>query len=205
MLKIGVTGGIGSGKSTVCRMFARHGIPVLSADQIARELIDTNPVVRKQVVRLLGPLAYRGKGKLDRSYVAARVFASRRIQRAINRITHPRVLKEIAAAFRALERKGHDIAVVEAALIFEAGMDESLDAVIVVDADRRTRIRRIQQRDGASAAEVRRRMAAQWSSRQKTDRADIVVTNNGTKRDLQKKMQFLLKTLRLIARSGTHG
>lgn len=204
ILRIGVTGGIGSGKSTACRIFRRHGVPVIEADEVAREITDSNPSVRRKILRVLGPQAYRSNGRLNRPFVASRLFGNRRIQRAINGIVHPPVLREINRRMRAHERAGKRAVVVEAALIFESGADKFLDIVIVLDVAKRKSISRIRNRDGLSVEAVKRRIASQWSSKRKKERADILIRNNGTVVDLRKKIRFLLEMFRLIPGRSIH-
>jgi len=204
ILRIGVTGGIGSGKSTVCRILKQHGIPVISADEIAKEITDSHPPVRKKIIAVLGPQAYDAQGRLNRPYVASRLFGHRRVQRAVDAIVHPHVLREIQRRIRILAKVGQRVVVVEAALIYEARVDRFLDLVVVVDAVHKRTIRRIRKRDGLSAAEVRRRIASQWNNRRKRDKADILIRNDGTIADLRKKVRFLLKMVRLMPKGSLH-
>lgn len=204
ILRIGVTGGIGSGKSTACRIFRKHRIPVIEADKIAREITDANPSVRKSIFRLLGPKAYDAQGRLNRPYVAGRLFGNRRIQRSINAIVHPPVLKEIQRRIGVCDKAGQRAVVVEAALIFEAGADKFLDLVIVLETAKKESIRRIRKRDGLSVSAVKRRMASQWSTDRKRQKADVVIRNNGTTAELEKKIRFLLAVVRLIHGGSIH-
>ena len=103
-LAIGVTGGIGSGKTEVCRIFGRLGVPILSADAIAKEISNYDPRVKELLKRLLGPRAYTSDGVLDRSFVASRVFTNKAVQRKVNAIIHPRVEEEVEREFREMER-----------------------------------------------------------------------------------------------------
>lgn len=193
MLRIGITGGIGSGKTEVRRMFERAGLPTLSADEIAKTIANNNPTVRNRIVRLLGRDAYRPDGVLDRAAVAARVFGRRSKERALNAIIHPLVRREVRHRFRILERQGVAAALVEAALIYEAGMEGELDMVIVVDARRSLRTRRVMKRDQASQRSIEMRMAAQWSTIRKRRKAEIVLENNGTIRQLRTAVRFLVR------------
>jgi len=199
MMRVGITGGIGSGKTEVRNTLRRGGYPVLSADDIAKSIASSNPSVRKRIVRLLGPVAFRADGTLNRSAIASLVFGHRRKERALNAIIHPEVLKEIRRQFRNLERKGARVAFVEAALIFESGMDGDLDVVVVVDAPREARIRRVLRRDGGSRRAVEKRMAAQWSSRRRNRKADIILRNTGSIRNLRSKVKFLARLFTHIA------
>ena len=137
--RIGVTGGIGSGKTSVCAIFERLGVPTFSADLIAREISDTDPGVKRAIAKLIGPEAFRSDGTLDRPYVASVVFSNEPLQRMLNAIVHPEVEKEIDKRIRALARMKPAYVIVEAALLFEAGWDERLDAILVVDADEEVR------------------------------------------------------------------
>jgi dephospho-CoA kinase len=199
MLRIGVTGGIGSGKSEVCRLFERELVPVLYADLIANELSESDPDLRDSIKKLLGYPAYKADGTMDRSYVASRVFSNKSIRKKINTLIHPKVDAELDRRFLELERRGTSHAIVEAALIYEAGLDKKLDAVVVVEADKETRIGRVVQRDGSTREAVLDRMKAQLDTKQKIRKADYVVYNNGSTAELEEKV----KLLNVIFRSAT--
>lgn len=191
MLKIGVTGGIGSGKTTVCSIFARLGIPVLFADDIAKELSNSDPVIRTQLSKFLGATAYTLNGTLDRSLVASLIFSDKKLRQRVEAVIHPRVEEEIEHQIDALQKNGHRLAIVEAALIFEAGLHKKLSAVVVVDADEEVCIRRIQQRDNSSAEAIRQRMKTQMNSRKKITKADYIIWNNNSLEALEMKVHFL--------------
>lgn len=195
MLRVGVTGGIGSGKTIVCSLFANHGIPVVSADEIAKELMQADSALRAQLSSLLGSSAYRPDGSLDRSYVAGKIFSNKSLQRKVNGLVHPKVEAEIESRFAAMEHSGATIGMMEAALIFEAGYDERLDVVIVVDAPESDRIKRVVARDGSSVGDVQKRIAAQSPSDQKARRADYVIHNSGSLSELEASVDFLVRIL----------
>ncbi len=199
MLTIGITGGIGSGKSTVCEMFSRLGVPVLSADDIGRKLSDWDPAVRLQLTDLLGSSAYTIDGKLDRPFVASRVFSNAQTRRKVERIIHPRVEQEIENRLNELRRDGQTLVLVEAALIYEVGLQKKLDAVIVVDSDEAVRIRRVRERTGLSAEEVRKREAAQMSTEKKVAKADYVIKNNNSLKVLETNVHFLYSIVLALA------
>ena len=190
LARIGVTGGIGSGKSTVCAMFERLGVPVFSADLIAREISDTDHGVKRAIVKLIGPEAYRADGTLDRPYIASIVFSNEQLQRMLNAIVHPRVEKEIDKRIRSLSRPRAAYVIVEAALLFEAGWERKLDAVLVVDAVEETRVRRVAERDKLEERDIRRRMTAQWSQKRKIEQADYAIVNEGPLRELDARVRF---------------
>ncbi len=190
-IAIGVTGGIGSGKTEVCRIFERLGVPVLSADIIAKEISNYDPRVRQLLIGILGPKTYTSDGVLDRAYVASRVFSSKSIQKRINAIIHPRVEEEVKRRFLEMERTGTRIGIVEAALIFEAGLDRLLDAVVVIDAAEDSRIDRVMKRDSTTRPSVLDRMSAQMDPESKLKKADYVLHNEGTIEELEQRVKFL--------------
>ena len=195
ILRVGVTGGIGSGKTIVCSLFAKYGIPVLAADEIAKELMQSDKALRAQLVSVLGPSTYRADGSLNRGYVAARIFSNKSLHRKVNRLVHPKVVDEIEDRFAAMERSGTTIGILEAALIYEAGYDKRLDVVIVVDAPESDRIKRVVARDGCSVEDVQKRIASQSPSDQKARKADYVIHNSGPLSELEASVEFLVKIL----------
>ena len=200
ILKIGVTGGIGSGKSEVCRAFERLGVSVLYADEIAKELSNSDPQTKQALRQLLGDKTFTSDGVLDRAYVASRIFSNKALQKKINAIVHPRVEEAIARKIDALENAGRSITIVEAALIYEAGLDKILDAVIVVDAEEESKIARVMKRDGTTRESVLSRMNAQLKPSSKLKRADYSILNNGTKEELEQKVLFLHSIFQNLAR-----
>jgi dephospho-CoA kinase len=191
-LLVGVTGGIGSGKSLVCSYFERAGRTVLKADAIAQEISDNDPAVREQIVRLLGPGAYTPNGPLARPFVAGMVFSDFALLRKLNAILHPPTIRRIQTVAAELpETVRRPYVIVEAALVFESGMDDSLDKVIVVDADESTRIDRVMARDGVERDAVLRRMAAQLPAEVKVSHADFVIRNEENKVSLEEKVRFI--------------
>ncbi|MGB2869633.1 MAG: dephospho-CoA kinase [Bacteroidota bacterium] len=190
-MKVGVTGGIGSGKSEVCAIFQRLGVPVLYADQISKEISTTDAAVRRQIRTLLGPEAYGQDGSLNRPKVAELIFSKKALQTKLEAILHPRVRDELENRAKSLGKDGNRLVVIEAALMYEAGYDRWLDAVIVVDADESSRLQRVRKRDAVSEADVRSRMKAQMEPSAKLGKADYVIMNDGTLPDLDAKVRFL--------------
>ena len=172
-------------------MFESLGVHVLYADDIAREISNSNPAVKAAIEKLLGASAYSSHGNLNREYVASRVFTVKRLQQKLNAIVHPEVEREIAHKAADLERNGAEIVIVEAALIYEAGLDKKLDVVVVVDADENLRVERLLSRDGAKDADIRNRMKSQWHPDVKLKKADYIIHNNTTIQDLEEKVRFL--------------
>ena len=201
--KIGVTGGIGSGKSAVCSIFARLGVPVLYADDIAKELSITDPTIRKKLIALLGGSAYHADGSLNRSFIASEIFANKTLKKKAETFIHPRVEKEIERQIQELASCGESIAIVEAALLVEAGLHKKLDAVIVVHADEFVRISRVRKRDVVSEDAVRSRMTAQLDAKVKLEKADYIIYNNGTLEELESKVRFLYIVFKQLAKEGS--
>lgn len=183
---IGLTGGIGAGKSEVARVFRRVGIPVVDADRIAREQMQRGRPVHDEVVAAFGPDVLGEDGEVDRRRLAQVVFADPERLRTLNRITHPRVVAEVERRLAVLAEMGHPVAVVEAALLVETGLHASLDRIVVVTAPEDERVARVATRDGVPADEVRARVAAQVPDSERARAATWVVVNDGSLDDLRR-------------------
>lgn len=192
---LGVTGGIGSGKTTVCETFARLGVPVLFADDISKEISTTHSNIKKKIITLLGNEAYSADGLLNRRFIASKIFSDKSLQKKIEAILHPQVENEIEHRVAALQHAGHRLAVVEAALMYEASLDKKMDAVLVIDTDDPVRVQRVQHRDGVSEEAVRARIKAQGVPAAKAAKADYVFRNNGSPEELARNTQFLYSLL----------
>ena len=173
MIKVGVTGGIGSGKSTLCRRFAARGIAVYDTDREAKRLMNGSGELRSRIAAAFGPASYRD-GALDRSYLAGEVFGRPERLAALNAIVHPAVI----ADFRAwAERQQGPYVILESAILFSAGLEGEVDFTVAVLAPERLRVERTCRRDGADEEAVRRRMAAQPDDDELAARADYTVVN----------------------------
>lgn len=172
---MGVTGGIGSGKTLVCSVFEKIGIPVYYADPGARWLMSHDPSLKKKIKELLGSASYRG-GKLDREYVAEMVFRDPEVLNKLNAIVHPAVRDH----YMQWVKKQADVPYVieEAAILFESGANRFLDMTILVFAPEDLRIRRVMERDGVSEEEVRLRMKRQMEEVEKERMADELIIND---------------------------
>jgi len=189
MRTLGITGGIGSGKSTVCRLFEDLGARVFVADDVAKRLMQDDPEVRREIVDAFGPASYDADGRLDREYLAQQVFGDDEKVDQINAIVHPRVFDAFRQAAREAAQEGVELLVHEAALIFEAGGDRHLDAVAVVDAPEDVRVRRVVERDGVAPEQVRARMRHQLPPEELRRRADFVIDNSGAEDALRSQVQ----------------
>lgn len=201
-LVVGITGGIGTGKSLVVTEFARLGFPVLSADDIAKELCVNDPVLRKQLTRLLGPETYLPDGSYNRPYVASRIFSDTSLKECVEVAIHPRVEQELIRRLLALKKSGQRIVLVEAALIYEAAYDRWMSGVLVVDADESARVARLRAR-GLSDEDIRRRMAAQLDPAENVARADYLIRNNGTPEELRARVQFFAELFHALAETAS--
>ena len=179
MLKIAITGGAGSGKSVVARMFQELGAAVLDADEVAHAVVAVGAPAWVELRQAFGPEFFLEDGSLNRPAMARLVFADPEARRRLNAIVHPYVAKEIRERLESLERRGAKLVLVEVPLLFEAGLQGGYDKVIVVDVDPGEQRQRLQTRDQRSAGEIEGIIAAQMPLKEKAARADYVVDNRG--------------------------
>lgn len=179
MLRIGITGGIGSGKSIASRLFHALGVPVYDADSRARWLMENDALLRAELTTAFGPDTYDAAGRLNRPVLAGRVFADPVLLAQLNGLVHPHVGTDFAAWAAAQQRAGHPYVLKEAALLFEAGSYRQLDRIITVFAPQQVRAARVLRRDPhRSGADVAAIMAKQLREEEKMQRADYVLFND---------------------------
>lgn len=200
MLKIGITGGIGSGKSTVARVFETLGIPVYSADDAAKRLMQDDPELKKQIIELLGESAYEN-GKLNRAWISAQTFGNPETVQKLNAIVHPVTIRD-AAEWMARQTTHYTLK--EAALIFESGAEKSLDYVIGVSAPEDLRIRRVMERDGTSREAILKRMQNQLDEDEKMKRCDFVIYNDEIQMIIPQVLALHQQLLQLSQRPAQH-
>jgi dephospho-CoA kinase len=178
---VGLTGGIGSGKSTVGRMIAELGVPVLDADQIAREVVAPGQPAHAEIAAAFPDVMVAGPSgaTIDRKRLGARVFADPAARKRLEAITHPRIQARAQQLAEALEAAGHRLAFYEASLLVETGRHGEFDGLVVVSASEATQIERAMQRDGASRAEVLARLSAQLPLADKRRVATAIIDNDG--------------------------
>jgi len=174
MLKIGLTGGIGSGKTTVAEVFKQLGIPVYSSDNRAKSLMLENESLRKSLVDLFGKQAYVD-GVLNRTYLASIVFSNDEALTKLNELVHP-ILQKDFEEWNAAQQSPYIIK--EAAILFESGANKGLDKVVLVEAPKELRISRVLQRDGFERSDVIARMDKQWSDEKKRELSDHAIIND---------------------------
>lgn len=203
-LAVGITGGIGSGKTEAARIFASLGVRVLSADQIAADLIDARPEIRSRIKRTFGERVILRDGTLDRKAMARLVFGDDGLKEQLDAIVHPAVLRAIEDEIARFRRRGEGaIIMIEAALLYEACAEGLFDYVVVVDAPEEKRIARVIIRDHVSRAQALQRMRAQLPAESKAARADFVIRNAGNPALLEKSCRFVHRVLVDLAR-GNH-
>ncbi len=178
-LRVGITGGIGSGKTTVCRIFATLGVPVYDADYWAKWLIASDPEVRTAIVGLFGAESYQPDGTYNRAFVASIVFANPEKLAALNAAVHPAVERHSMAWHDQQVLAGHAYTLKEAALLVESGGHRFLDVLIVVTAPEEIRIRRVMERDDIPESAVQARMRSQMPEAEKAALADFLIVNDG--------------------------
>ncbi|TJY65338.1 dephospho-CoA kinase [Sinimarinibacterium sp. CAU 1509] len=175
MLRVGLTGGIASGKSTVQDEFIQLGVPVLDADQVARDVVAPGKPALAQIVAAFGADMLLKDGSLDRARMRQRVFAHPDARRQLESITHPAIRQQMTAW---LAQQQGPYCILSVAILVEAGMRPLVDRVLVVDADEAVQLRRLCQRDGIDDSLARQMLAAQASRQQRLDAADDVIVNN---------------------------
>ncbi|KAA3622033.1 MAG: dephospho-CoA kinase [Flavobacterium sp.] len=170
---IGLTGGIGSGKTTVAKMFSELGVPVYIADIEAKKLSNRSKVIRRKLIELLGQEAYIDN-RLNRTFVAEKIFNDTELLKAVNAIIHPKVASHFK---RWLKKQQGPYVIKEAAILFENGGYKQCDKTILIVAPKALRIERLLSRDQSSKAEIEARMSNQWSDSEKKKLADIIIEN----------------------------
>jgi dephospho-CoA kinase len=171
---VGLTGGIGTGKSTVAKLFELLGAKVFNSDDNARDQYFV-PAIRQQVTALLGKDCYLSDGTLDRKYISGKIFSDTTLLQKLNNIIHPAVGKDFKTFINSNPGK---LIIKESALLFEIGLDKELDRVILVTSPLELRIERVMKRDGLSREEVMNKIKNQLSESEKLKRAELVITND---------------------------
>lgn len=173
MYKVGITGGIGAGKSTVCDLLRERGVAVYDSDSRAKQLMSEDVMLRAELIEAFGDAVYGASG-LDRAYLAKSVFGNDEALRKLNAIVHPAVMRDFAEWAEVQEG---DYVVLESAILFEAGLADRVDSVVAVMAPESLRLERAMARDGASRDEILRRIRSQMSDDERMERAKYAVVN----------------------------
>lgn len=186
MVRVGITGGIGSGKSTICDVWQSHGAYIINADELAKNLMIEKEAIVADIVETFGEKSYHKDGSLNRKFLAQKAFGEGRVDE-LNAIVHPHIPAAVEALMEEAGQKGCPVAVYEAALLFENLRPAWLDHVVLVLADRRKRLEWVKRRDGVGEQPVMDRMEKQQNFEEFRGRADIVIENNGTIQELKEK------------------
>lgn len=191
MIKVGLTGGIGSGKSTVAKLIEKKGYPVFYSDDVAKSIMTDDAFVVESILQIFGEEAYLSGQQLNRKFLAQRIFSDHSLKEKMNQIVHPAIRKY----FKEWSEK-HDQPIVfnEAAILFETGAYKNFDYNILVIAPEEIRIKRVMNRDQASREEVLKRIQNQWSDEQKKNLSDFIIQNDGIK-DLEEQISEILRKI----------
>lgn len=195
MLKIGITGGIGSGKSTVARVFGLLGVPLYNADDAAKKLMNENPVIREKLIATFGSNTYTETGTLNRPWVANKVFSNPEKLQQLNKIVHPIVIQH---GIDWMAAQTAPITMKEAAIFFESGSAAGLDYIIGVFAPEELRIKRVMGRDGITRQEVLSRMSRQLDEDIKMKLCDFVIVNDDQQLVVPQVLSLHEQLLRLV-------
>jgi len=196
MLKVGLTGGIGSGKSEVSKFFHKWGSFIFDADKEAKNIIDKNETAQQEIIKEFGSDVINIDNKIDKQKLARVAFQDEFHQLNLNSIIHPYVFKKIDETFDKIKLDNkHKIFVVDAALIYESGADTHMDYVIVVTSLLRYRTERVMSRQNITRDDFMKRVALQWSDGDKEHLADFIIQNNSDLKGLEKESKNIFESL----------
>lgn len=194
MVKIGITGGIGSGKSTVCEIWKQQGAKVINADDLAKQLMVTDDALKEQIIDKFGSDSYHKNGHLNRGFLAEQAFNQGRTEE-LEQLVHPAVFKETARLIQQAEKEGLNVLVYEAAILLQKGRPEKLDYIVLVLAEEATRIERVSDRDQTGKHDIRARIKAQRDYEPYVSSADVVIRNDGSLQALKREAVEVYKRL----------
>lgn len=195
--KIGLTGGIATGKSRVLALFEKRGISVISADHIVHELTGTDGAATQLITNAFGKKILNSDGTLNRHKLAEEVFSSTVKRRQLEAILHPLIMEKIGEKVTALQEKGEPLVMIEIPLLFETGLEDMVKSVILVTAPHREQVRRLKKR-GWKRSHIQARIKSQWPMATKKERADFIIDNSGSIASLEGQVHQLLPMLKLL-------
>ena len=196
MLKIGLTGGMGSGKSEVSKFFHSWGAYIFDADSEAKDIINNNIEAQKEIIKEFGTDVIDPDQNIDKQKLARIAFQDEFHQLALNSIIHPYVFKRIDSTFRDIEQKNkHNCFVVDAALVYESGADTHMDYVIVITSLIRYRTERVMSRNNITREDFLKRVSLQWPDEDKKHMADYVIQNNSDLKNLEKESKKIFESI----------
>lgn len=184
MISVGITGGIGSGKSTVANIWETLGARVVYADNLAKELMTTDPELKKKLSQTFGEESYAADGSLNKSHLIKEAFHKNRVEE-LNTIVHPAIRTEVHRLIQEAEKSGVQLFAYEAAILLNEGRPDYLDVVVLVSSNREKRLERVSNRDAVDASDVAARMAKQPDFASLGHLVDYTIENNGTLDELR--------------------
>jgi len=190
MLKVGLTGGIGSGKSTASAHLEKYGSYIFDADSEAKKILKNNEQVQKDIIEEFGSDVLDSDGKIDKKKLARVAFQDEDHQLILNSIIHPHVFTEMDKQFEEIsESNKYECFVVDGALLLESGMDQHLDIILLIASLLKIRVERALQRGTIAREDILRRIDLQWTDEEKSEMTDYTIHNNGTQEQLQEKLK----------------
>ncbi len=205
MLVVGLTGGIASGKSTVSLMFREAGIPVICADELAHEVVKPGSAALDKIRQTFGDEFIDSEGNLNRAAMARLVFKDKNKRQDLESIIHPRVAEEQGKLIRQFAVQGHNIVVVDVPLLYESGLEDSFDMILVAYVPPEVQIQRLIARDQVTDKEARSRLDAQLPIDKKKKLAGRIIDNTGPVEHTREQVLGIIKELRALAESGRAG
>ena len=194
MVKVGITGGIGSGKTKVCKIWQSLGAYIINADGIAKDLMVHNEAIKDEIIDTFGESSYHSDGSLNRTYLAKQAFEKGRVKE-LNAIVHPHVPSEVEALMQTAEEHGYKVVVYEAALLLQNLRPAFLDEIVLVLADQEKRIARVTKRDNVGKQDVLDRIHKQQDFNELKDKADVIIQNNGSLDELNRRAKEIYNRL----------
>lgn len=196
MLKVGLTGGIGSGKSTVSAIFQRLGAHIFDADSVAKDILENNETAQNEIIAEFGTDVLGPNEKIEKQKLARIAFQDENHQLQLNTIIHPYIFNVIDKEFNQISLKNkYDIFAIDAALIYESGLDTHLDYIVVITSHLKLRTERVMTRGQLTREEFLKRRELQWPDEDKVHMADFVIHNNGTANELEEETEKIYNLL----------
>ncbi|KEA65374.1 Dephospho-CoA kinase [Marinobacterium lacunae] len=192
VLKVGLTGGIGSGKSAAARLFAEMGVPIVDADVVAREVVEPGSAALSSIADHFGAELLLDNGQLNRARLREIIFDDAEQKRWLEALLHPLIRQRIVEQ---LSQQGHDYLILVSPLLIESGQSQLVDLIVVVDVDEQTQLQRTISRDGVDRQQVERILAAQMPRQERCDRADYLIDNGGDFDQLRAQVESVHKAL----------
>jgi len=190
MLKVGLTGGIGTGKSTASALFKDLGAFIFDADKEAKRLLDTSEIIQNELITEFGTDILNGENKIHRAKLARVSFQDEEHQFILNSIIHPHIFQIIDKSFdKITSKKKYPVFIVDGALIFESGLNKYLDYTIVITANMKHRMARVLENSNLTREDILRRIELQWGDEEKVNLADFTLRNDGTEKELKVQIQ----------------